>query len=250
MTGKTFVRQNAVQNKKQVRFGFWGFTLAEVLITLVVIGVIASITVPTIMANHQKESVLAKLKKTYSTLGQVVKLSQVDNGPCDEWGVIYDDGERILHSTLIFETYIKPYVRTIKECSSAYECGYPLGHKWKYMNGQDYNLSMQSSPSSRAYFYLSDGVFVMVNTGSSEASGGGNTIAYYSMPTIIVDINGTQNPNKIGRDTFFMKLHKDKGVVPYGDDSDLDNCNITGYGLTCLNKIMKNSWKISSDYPW
>jgi type II secretory pathway pseudopilin PulG len=44
--------------------------LAEVLITLVVIGVISAITVPTIITNYQKQSIPAKLKKFYSTMNQ------------------------------------------------------------------------------------------------------------------------------------------------------------------------------------
>ena len=38
------------------------FTLSEVLITLVVIGIIAAITVPVIMANHKKTEASSKLK--------------------------------------------------------------------------------------------------------------------------------------------------------------------------------------------
>ncbi|MCD7879341.1 MAG: type II secretion system GspH family protein [Candidatus Gastranaerophilales bacterium] len=55
------------------------FTLAEVLITLVIIGIIAAVTVPTLMANHQKQETAAKLKKFYSTLSNAVRLAQIEN---------------------------------------------------------------------------------------------------------------------------------------------------------------------------
>ena len=49
---------------------FKGFTLAEVLITLVIVGVIAAMTIPTLMNNTQKQEFVSQLTKTYSTLSQ------------------------------------------------------------------------------------------------------------------------------------------------------------------------------------
>jgi len=42
-----------------------GFTLAEVLITLGIIGVVASLTIPTLMANYQKVQYVTGLKRAY-----------------------------------------------------------------------------------------------------------------------------------------------------------------------------------------
>ena len=57
-----------------------GFTLAEVLITLVVIGIIAAITVPVVMANHKRTETASKLKKFYATMSEAIKLSEIENG--------------------------------------------------------------------------------------------------------------------------------------------------------------------------
>ena len=54
--------------KKYNLNGFRGFTLAEVLITLVIIGVIASMTIPTLMNKTNKQEYVSRLKKAYSTL--------------------------------------------------------------------------------------------------------------------------------------------------------------------------------------
>lgn len=71
---------------------YWGFTLSEVLITLGIIGVVAALTIPTLVANYRKKVVVSKVKKAYSTLQQAVKLSEADNGSCDSWDwVSFDD---------------------------------------------------------------------------------------------------------------------------------------------------------------
>lgn len=41
----------------------FGFTLAEVLITLGIIGVVAALTMPSLIAEHQKNKLLQELKK-------------------------------------------------------------------------------------------------------------------------------------------------------------------------------------------
>ena len=59
---------------------FRGFTLAEVLITLVIIGVIAAMTIPTLMNNTNKQEYVSKLKKAYSTLSQATNRIITEEG--------------------------------------------------------------------------------------------------------------------------------------------------------------------------
>ncbi len=56
-----------------------GFTFAEVLITLGVIGIVAALTLPSVIQNYQKKVTVERLKKTYSTLAQAIQMSVKDN---------------------------------------------------------------------------------------------------------------------------------------------------------------------------
>ena len=56
------------------------FTLAEVLITLGIIGVVAAMTIPTLIANTRAQQYRARLKKTISTISQSAKMSQAQYG--------------------------------------------------------------------------------------------------------------------------------------------------------------------------
>ena len=61
------------------------FTLAEVLITLGIIGVVAAITIPTVVAKYQKEETVVKLKKTYSVVNHAILQSIVENDDYSNW---------------------------------------------------------------------------------------------------------------------------------------------------------------------
>lgn len=63
------------------------FTLAEVLITLGIIGVVAAIVIPVVMyKNHDQEMVKA-LKKNYSIFAEAYSQSIIDNGESSGWDV-------------------------------------------------------------------------------------------------------------------------------------------------------------------
>ena len=72
----------------------YGFTLAEILIALIVIGVIAAITVPTLIQNTQKQEYVSALKKAYSTLSQATQQIIAEEGSPkgeDSWLTNADD---------------------------------------------------------------------------------------------------------------------------------------------------------------
>ena len=67
-----------------------GFTLAEVLITLGIIGIVAAVTIPTLINNYQKQALFNQFKKAYANLNQAWQLAYVDlgyNAKCYYWGV-------------------------------------------------------------------------------------------------------------------------------------------------------------------
>ena len=56
------------------------FTLAEVLITLGIIGVVAAMTIPVLLVNTTSQKYRSKLKKTISTLSQAARMSDAQYG--------------------------------------------------------------------------------------------------------------------------------------------------------------------------
>ena len=66
-------------NSQQTKVKF-GFTLAEVLITLGIIGVVAAMTIPNLIATHQKKQTVVKLQKAISVMNQAYRLAYDDVG--------------------------------------------------------------------------------------------------------------------------------------------------------------------------
>ena len=57
-----------------------GFTLAEVLITIGIIGVVMAMTVTVLIQNYQKKTALTRFKKTYSIISQVKQQAEYESG--------------------------------------------------------------------------------------------------------------------------------------------------------------------------
>ena len=68
-----------------------GFTLAEVLITLGIIGIVAAMTMPTLIGNYQKNVTVNRLKKNYATISQMFTKAINDYGDPSGWS--FDFGE-------------------------------------------------------------------------------------------------------------------------------------------------------------
>lgn len=88
-----------------------GFTLAEVLTTLGIIGVIAALTIPNVINNSRNKELESKFKKSYSILSEAVKLMKIDEG--NVWqNYIYQNTGSI---NGFYNAFIK-YFKVAKDC--------------------------------------------------------------------------------------------------------------------------------------
>ena len=203
------------------------FTLAEVLITLVVIGVIAAITVPTLVANYRREATSAKLKKFYSTLHQVSHRAKSDGKNWEYWAEesnpIADAVEGKSGVSKEFaDYYLLPYLNKI--------------------------ASVKNDSAGNLLVFLTDGTKFLV---------------YHSECLhFIFDLNGDGKPNERGRDIFdflFCSHHskynvpKTGVVIPYlygnvsSREEALEKCKENG--VYCSGLLSYDSWEFKKDYP-
>ena len=108
--------------------------------------------------------------------------------------------------------------------------------------------------TSAKYFTTMDGIGYFVTTIHWGKDENGNSIALYSSAQkIYVDLNGTKKPNTLGRDVFIFEINFDNNTTvtqchSYSNDAVNRNCKATG--SCCAEKIKRDGWTISHDYPW
>ena len=227
------------------------FTLAEVLITLGIIGVVASLTLPSVITKYQKKQTLTQVKKAYSTLGQIAQRAVADNGP-----ILSTASERFTAEEYreIFNTYWLPYLKDIDIFPEG-ECIKLNNNKCKYLqadkSGEIGYEVLTNVDNGQIFFSTTDGMtyFIKIN---DELPG-------YTRNIVIVDINGIKSPNRLGRDVFEFEVDFYKGIAgPFAatppDWFTLPQMAINAFcrqtGFSCVEKIMRDGWKISDDYPW
>ncbi|MGN0005524.1 MAG: type II secretion system protein [Candidatus Gastranaerophilaceae bacterium] len=218
-----------------------GFTLAEVLITLVVIGVIASFTIPAVINAQNDKEVLARLKKSYSALSQVMMTTQALNGSFTDWGM-QDNNTASIEYT--FNHYILPYIKNMKKCINTSGCW--TNDKTKAFDGNGYASTAFDTGmgQNNITFILNDGSFVSMDIYGDDIDEVFGITENTAFPTLTfaVDINGDKGPNQVGKDVFFFVQTKN-GLVPAGKDNASARCYTGangGYaGYDCAAKVLK-----------
>ena len=228
------------------------FTLAEVLITLGIIGIVAALTLPTVIQNYQKQVTITRLQKAYSILGQVAQKSIADNGAIDLVA-----GEKLNEDVVkkFFNTYWLPYFNGVKVFPDRQPPSLNNGtDQYKYRNGELEIYSIGTIYyNGRIFFSTIDGTTYAVSIMAWKAGENGDVAVYSTSQTVRVDINGIKPPNTYGKDVFLFVVDFEKGIarptcVGCSENTLSQNCRNTG-GY-CAAKIMKDGWKISDDYPW
>ena len=230
-----------------VRLRMTAFTLAEVLITLGIIGIVAAMTIPNLMTKNIQKQTVVKLQKAISIMNQAYKMSFDDVGEAN----INEAFE--MGADKYFETYWAPYIKAAVLCNTYQQCGYKRLNPWTLPNGNDAPISLVAD-DSRVAFYTNDGFLYVILTASGIRIIDGK-IEYTKNSSIIVDLNGNEGPNRFGRDVFMLKRISDGGgVQPYGynlsDATVNSSCINLWYGNTCAEKIRRAGWRIDKDYPW
>lgn len=222
-----------------------GFTLAEVLITLGIIGVVAAITIPMLIANYQKKQTVTKLQKAISVINQAYRLAY------DDVGEVTAEEARAMGGEEYFQKYWEPYIKT-SICTSQ-TCGYDSAQPFTCLSKVHYAISVNSTIGSRVSFTTLDGFFFIILIFTGDSVHGHTTSS-----KIWVDINGTSKPNILGKDVFILerKVDGEKGgvVVPACSSSSksfVDKvCSNTNDGDCCAEKIRRAGWTIDKSYPW
>jgi len=218
------------------------FTLAEVLITLAIIGVVAAMTIPTLISDYQEKVTVTKVKKVFYLISNAYKMAQAEHGSFDSWGI--DSGDYWTeNAALIVANKIKPYIRVIDDCGTSNCNGYING-SITFLNGRtDLNPTEAATDMSQNNIYkmrLADGVGLYIRARATEA-------------TVLFDINDNKEPNVLEKDIFYFAISPNSVKIP-GIGKDPSNtssstpwflCNPAQQGWYCTGWVF---YKGNMDY--
>ena len=241
------------------------FTLAEVLITLGIIGVVAAVTLPTLVANYQKTVWVNQLKKTYTTLNEGFKqMAASEDCTTLECAGILEDFVTIDFSK---ENVKSQFVKTFKLENVFVGDKLPNNSVYTYKikflyGGDEHSFDDYYAPSNKDTLVgvSSDGMIISFTCNTMWGA------------MITVDINGLKKPNTVGRDIFNFVVFDYNGTVAVqpvyssvwcnwyfpiigenaiteaeriqGINADCSAAS-TGYDMTCAEKIIMDGWKMN-----
>ena len=229
------------------------FTLAEVLITLGIIGIVAALIMPAVITNYQKKEIAIKLKKDYSQINQVLQRINAD----------YGDVQVFSYSPSVFvQNYILPYYNGAKlyhtpannhEKAMCYHENDPLSGSGR----SQYNDLGNSRGGYISTPFLGGTTSIELPDGTCLGFNSSTNISWANVQ-VFIDVNGSnKKPNILGKDLFYFSYDPNtNSIKPYGYQYEETYCGravpngIIHRGAGCAMKIMRDNWEIKKDYPW
>lgn len=195
--------ENTVKSKLRGG-GTLGFTLSEVLITLGIIGVVAAITVPTLINNIQNKQNIAAWKVLYSQISNSYNYT-IENG----YVCSYD----------LLEEFIEEFTKNFEVVDSCYgaSCANNKKNKWQGITFSDVGTGYKTLAGGSFSAYNINKKAILLKNGAVIYLGGS-----HGGPWISVDVNGyKKGPNVIGKDFFIVKPNGTK-ALPLGAEGTYD----------------------------
>lgn len=201
------------------------------LITLGIIGIVAALTLPSVVTKYREKVIITKLKHTYSLFAQAVDMAQVKYGEIYNWEVPSGNAQAAV------DLYFK---RITDELELVEDCGNPNVYNF-CNNGQRY-LSLKGATASVGEIsghqgILKNGVMFAVHVIRND-----NSKWWGKYGEISVDINGSKGPNTWGKDVFLFEIRDQTDnwsitgnrpyLYPSGRFSYLEECLGQGNGST------------------
>ena len=178
----------------------YAFTMAEVLITLGILGIVIAMTLPTVIGKYQKLVAATQLKKMYNVISNAYLMSVEENGESKGWAYSMAQSGAGPNTGVkdFYNMYFAPYLNFKESTFKKY--------KIHNLNGEDAKIELQHNIGAGYFVRNTDGMCMILWANNQ-----------YMVFT--ADLNCEKSPNIVGKDVFdIFELYwmGDKTlVVPY-----------------------------------
>lgn len=200
------------------------FTLAEILITMGIVGVVSALTIPALNQSWQRDSYVTQLRKVYSEVAQAAVRLKTDRN-------VQTLKEARLSNDNLKQEFINKYFVITRDCDTTLtNC---FASSYKTVNGATITTSTTS-----------------LGVCKSSIIASGAALCYSLIPNnkrirIIVDINGAKDPNIFGRDVFAMEVFANGQVKDVNNGNSFKPDATKIYETYALGQIIKDNWKMT-----
>lgn len=215
------------------------FTLAEILITIGVIGVVAAITIPTLSSNIRDQQFKAMFKKRFAEVSQAsMNLATANGGNLKNLA--------IANWRDTFAYAVSPYIKYQKICAPTYGSQTIVGNCWHStntvlrLNGQQgtYSHDFFVHDADNGGLILMDGAYFATSYQDISCQVNGNDCG-----NGVLDVNGANGPNQQGKDVYGFHIRYDGILVPFkpGENypyMDTMDCSPSGNGTGCAGTVL------------
>ena len=211
------------------------FTLAEVLITLGIIGIVASMTLPSLIQSYKERVTVTKVQKAYSILNQAFKRISEEYGEPQNWPDVQNGAPNCNSCALAHKNLYSKYIIGKNHNGARGNTNDPI----KTLNGgiftwNRYNPSITTSDGIVYQFshFRNCGGYWLTTGNLSACEMGGD---------VSIDINGyDKGPNQLGKDVFAF-VTAQNGVYPAGlpGSYTAGDCKLSGRGFSCTEYILR-----------
>ena len=219
------------------------FTLAEVLITLGIIGIVAAMTLPSLIADYQKKVVETKVKAFYSKMNQAYLMSYAENGDTADWLV----SERYTYEETVewLEKYFFPYTKhfDVQQATTSNETESGM---WEQ------NVALIRIPDGGLYAFSVDenGMDIAFFANGKPENNPRNkfTFQFSKRKNYLTDGGSMEKQSLNFIDPYILNWDgRRESLFTHDTWGCRKGCTNCGY---CTKLIQLNGWEIPDDYPW
>jgi prepilin-type N-terminal cleavage/methylation domain-containing protein len=225
----------------------FAFTLSEILIAIVIIGVISAITIPNLISAYRKKIVEVRLKNFYTIVNNALLLAENDYGEREGWdpvrpiiGSVTDKNGTYIKSTSTYwaEKYLMPYIKSEVKISEK------NGKTYLYFSTNNGALSIDH----QGFVYYPNGV-KFDSSGNPIIKKGINAFTFYYGTGNDWALNGKDSENrKYFNRNIEVYNYAWNGTYKQAKTGSKYSCDNGGEYCALLIKL--NSWKVPKDYPY
>ena len=215
-----------------------GFTLAEVLITLGIIGVVAAMTIPSLIQSYKEKATVTAVKQSYSIFAQALKMVTIDN---PDLSALTDNSLSAKENSQIMFKEISKHIKKVKSCDVDKKC---MGNTY-YLNLNNEKVSNWDTYNNLVTGVLANGTSFWILSLPASISGE-ETYA----GQIGIDINGNKRPNKFGVDFFWFTFNKNGELFAgrgQGPGGTYWNCELSPSNSNWSNGYGCSEWIITHE---